>query len=143
MVSDPGGNGSPNDRWDAQALRDGISVAATFAIPPTLIGRFAFDDGASSGWAGILVLVTFCGFWLGGGVAAWRQQCGTPLSHSLVASLSVFIGAQAVFSIVRVLQGEVIRWGRISVSLALTLAAGLLGGVLGGFLQRRGVTPYR
>jgi len=131
------------DEWDRTALREGASVAAMIAVPLTLIARFAFDQGRSSGWATILALGSFFGFVLGAGVAAWRQTKGTPLTHALVTAIGVFLGAQFVFVLVRLLQGEIIRWGKISVSLAFTVGAGLLGGFLGSFLQRKGVTPYR
>ncbi len=130
-------------RWDTAALRAGASVAAVFAVPPTLIARFAFDDTASSGWAGLLTMVAIVGFVLGAGVAAWRQDRGTPFSHGLVTTVGVFVATQVVFTIVRVLHGGVIRWGKIYVGLALAITAGVIGGMLGSFLQRRGVTPYR
>lgn len=132
-----------NEKWDLTAIREGGSVAAMIAVPCTLIARFAFDADEESGWAAVLALGAFFGFVLGAGVAAWRQERQTPLSHGLVTAIGVFVGVQFVFVLVRLLQGEVVRWGRISVSLALTLGAGLIGGFLGSFLRRRGVTPYR
>ena len=33
-----------SERWDLDAIKQGASVAATFAVPFTLIARFAFDD---------------------------------------------------------------------------------------------------
>ncbi len=132
-----------DEHWDLKALREGGSVAAMIAVPLTLIARFAFDADAESGWAGLLALGSFVGFVLGAGVAAWRQERRTPLSHGLVAALGVFVSVQILFILVRLAQGEDIRWGRIIVSLGLTLTAGLIGGFLGGFMRRRGVTPYR
>lgn len=132
-----------NERWDVEAIKQGASVAVTFAVPLTLIARFAVDGDEGSEWAGLLAFGAFVGFVLGAGVAAWRQQRGTPLSHGIVTALGVFIAVQIVFVMIRLLQGEVIRWGRISVSSALTALAGVIGGFLGSFLQRRGPTPYR
>jgi predicted permease len=132
-----------SSRWDTFAIQQGASVVAMFVVPCTLIARFAFDQDSSSGWASILALGSFLGFVIGGGVAAWRQERDTPLSHALVTSIGVFLVIQFFFTIARVLMHDDIRWGRIIVSLTLASAGGLLGGFLGAFLQRKGVTPYR
>jgi uncharacterized membrane protein YfcA len=130
-------------RWDPLAIRQGASVAAMFVVPCTLIARLAFDQDQSSGWAAVLALGSFLGFVLGAGVAAWRQQRDLPLTHALVTVIVVFAAIQFVFSMVRLLLGDPIRWGRIAVSLTLAITGALFGGYLGGFLQRKGVEPYR
>jgi len=114
-----------------------------FAVPFTLIARFAFDDGDASGWAAVLALASFFGFVLGGGVAAWRQERGTPLSHGVVTAVGVFVTVQAVFALIRLLAGNSVNLGRILVSLVLTALAGLIGGFLGSFMQRQGMRPRR
>lgn len=131
------------DTWDLTAIREGGSFAAMVVVPLTIIARVAFDADDASGWAAVIALASFFAFVIGAGVAAWRQQRGTPLSHGIVTAVGVFVIVQFAFSLVRLVQGDGIRFGRIVVSLALTLGAGLLGGFLGSFLQRRGVTPYR
>jgi hypothetical protein len=140
--ADVGDTTQPN-RWDRDAIRDGATVAVTFAVPFTLIARIAFDNDAKSGWAALLALASFAGFVLGAGVAAWRQDRGTPLSHALVTSVGVFVSVQVTFSVFRLLTGDGVNIGRIVVSLTLTVLAGLVGGFLGSFMQRQGVRPTR
>lgn len=130
-----------NGRWDGAALRAGASVCLLFAVPFSLIAAVALDDGSTSSWGTLLALGSFAGFVIGAGVAAWRQERGTPLSHAMVASISSFVAAQAVFSVIRLLRGDEIRIGRILASLTLVLAAGLIGGFLGTWMQKQGLKP--
>ncbi len=130
-------------RWDAQAIREGASVAVLFAVPFTIIARLAFDDDDKSGWASVLALASFLGFVLGAGVAAWRQRRGAPLSHGVVTAVGVFVIVQILFAVIRVAGGNSLNVGKIIVSLSLTALAGLLGGLLGRFLQRQRMAPRR
>lgn len=133
-----------SDRWDVTALREGASVAVLLAVPPTLIARFLVDDQEqTSGWAPLLLFVAVTGFLLGGGVAAWRQQRGTPLSHGVAVAAGVFVVVQAVFLVIRASTGGDIQVGRMLVSFSFATVAGLVGGLLGSFLQRSGIQPRR
>jgi hypothetical protein len=130
-------------RWDVTALREGASVAVLCAVPFTVIARLAFDDDDKSGWTSVLALATFAGFILGAGVAAWRQERGTPLLHGVTTAVGVFVAVQVVFAVLKVLRGESVNGGRIAVSFSLAALAGLIGGMLGSFLQRQGMAPRR
>jgi hypothetical protein len=136
-ATDAGASG----RWDVVALREGASVAVTFAVPFTVIARLAFDEDETSGWASVLAMATFLGFVLGAGVAAWRQRRGAPLSHGVATAVGVFVVVQLLFVIVRIAGGNSVNLGKIAVS--LTALAGLVGGFLGSFLQRQGTAPRR
>jgi hypothetical protein len=134
---------APDARWDPVAIKQGAITCLAFAVPFTLIARIVLDENDASGWAAVLGLASFVGFVVGGGVSAWIQRCGTPLSHGVVTSAGVFIVAQFAFSVVRLLRGDGVNLGRILVSLTLTVGAGLVGGFLGSYLQRQGVRPSR
>lgn len=134
---------SVDERFDRHAILAGASVAALIALPVQVIARIAVDENERSGWSILLTLLILGGLVLGAGVAAWHQQRGTPLSHGVVTSAGVFIALQLVFSIVKVIQGDSIAWGRIVASLGLSLVAGVCGGMLGSMLLRRGVEPRR
>ena len=142
-ASPPAPAAESSGRWDALALREGASVAVLCAVPFTLIARFAFGEDDKSGWASLLALATFAGFVLGAGVAAWRQQRGTPLLHGVATAVGVFVAVQVVFAALKLLRGESVNSGRIAVSLSLAALAGLIGGMLGSFLQRQGMAPRR
>lgn len=128
--------------FDREALRAGAGVTLVFAVPPTLVARFALDnnDGAS-GWAPLLSLIAMLGFVLGSGVAAWRQQSRRPMAHAVVAGAGVFVAAQAAFLVVRIATGGDVRVMRILTSFSLALVASVIGGLLGNFLQKNGVRP--
>ena len=132
--------------WDVAALRDGVGVAALGAVPFGVIGRLVLDDDASGGTRGALALfsvLVLAALVLGGGVAAWRQRLGRPLSHGIATALVTFTVVQAVGIVRRLAAGDDIRWSRIVSSALLSLMAGTLGGLLGAFLQGRGVTSRR
>jgi len=135
--------GTLSDRFDLVAIRRGAGVAAMFALPIQVIARIAVDEDRRSGWTSVITLAILASLVLGSGVAAWHQRRNSPLSHGVVTSASVFIALQIVFSIVKVLQGDSIAWGRIIVSLGLSLVAGVCGGLLGSTLLRRGMEPQR
>lgn len=133
----------PPERWDRQALREGAGVIATCAVPLAVIVRFAFDDDKRSALASLLTLAMVAMFVIGSGVAAWRQERGTPLSHALVTAVGTFVVIQVVFSVIRLATGNPIGIGRIAATLALTTFAGILGGFLGSFLRSRGIHADR
>lgn len=130
-------------RFDERAIRSGAAVAAMIAVPVQIVARLAVDEDERSGWSAVLTLLILGALVLGAGVAAWHQRRGTPLSHGVVTSAGVFIAVQAVFSIIKIIQGDSIAWGRIIVSLGLSLVAGVCGGLLGSTLLRRGMEPRR
>ena len=130
-------------RFDRRALWSGASTAAMIAVPVQVIARLVVDENQRSGWSVVLTLLILGGLVLGAGVAAWHQQRNTPLSHGVVTAGGVFIAVQLVFSVVKVIQGDTIAWGRIVVSLGLSLVAGICGGMLGSVLLRRGLQPRR
>ena len=132
-----------SERFDLRALWNGASTAAMIAVPVQVIARLVVDENKRSGWSVLLTLAILFGLVLGSGVAAWHQRRNTPLSHGVVTSSGVFIVIQVIFSIVKLIQGDSISWGRIIVSLGLSLVAGICGGMLGSSLLRRGVEPRR
>lgn len=127
------------ERWDVAALRDGIGVAALGAVPFGVIGRLVLDDSSNSGLLASFALLVLAALVLGGGVAAWRQRLGRPLSHGIATALVTFAVVQLAGVVRRLAAGDDIRWGRIVSSALLSLIAGTLGGLLGSFLQRQGV----
>ena len=108
-----------------------------------VIARLAVDEERQSGWSVLLTLLILGALVLGAGVAAWHQQRNTPLSHGVLTSSGVFVTVQIVFSVIKVIQGDSISWGRIVVSLGLSLVAGICGGMLGSIMLRRGTVPRR
>lgn len=127
--------------FDRRAILDGAAVAAMIAVPVQVIGQLALDEEERSGWAAVLALVIIGGLILGAGVAAWRQDRQTPLSHGIVTATGVFVAIQTVLVVLNAVQGDTIRWGRILTSFTLSMVAGVLGGLLGSSLLRRGLTP--
>jgi hypothetical protein len=128
---------------DRQALVEGASVAALTAVPFGVVARLVTTNDRASGWAALLAVLVLVGLLLGAGVAAWRQQVGTPMTHGLLTAVGVFVVIQLVGIARRALAGDALHWSRISSSLVLTLIAGLVGGLLGSFLQRSGVRSSR
>jgi hypothetical protein len=125
--------------WDTGALRDGIGVAALGAVPFGVIGRLVLDDGRHDDLLGAFALLVLVALVLGGGVAAWRQRLGRPLSHGIATALATFAAVQLVGLVRRTAAGDEIRWGRIVSSALLSLIAGTIGGLLGSLLQRQGM----
>ena len=132
-----------SERFDLRAIWNGASTAAMIAVPVQVIARLVVDENDRSGWSVLLTLLILFGLVLGSGVAAWHQRRNTPLSHGVVTASGVFVAIQVVFSVVKLIQGDSISWGRIVVSLGLSLVAGIFGGLLGSSLLRRGVEPRR
>ena len=131
------------DDWDMTAIREGGSVIAMIAVPAAIITRLVFNEDKPSTTATLVAVLTLLMFVIGAGVAAWRQERGTPLSHGIVTAVGVFVVIQFVFGIIRVLSGHPLNFGRIMVSFTLTAFAGLIGGFLGSFLQSRGIRAAR
>jgi len=132
-----------SERFDLRAVWNGASTAAMIAVPVQVIARLVVDENDRSGWSVVLTLLILFGLVLGSGVAAWHQRRNTPLSHGVVTASGVFIVVQVIFSVMKLIQGDSIAWGRIVVSLGLSLVAGICGGMLGSSLLRRGVEPRR
>ena len=130
-------------RFDRSALRDGVSVAAFLAVPIQIVARVAVDENHRSGWSSLVTVLILGALILGAGVAAWRQTCGTPLSHGIVTAAGTFIAIQTVFTVIKAVQGSHIFWGRIMISLGLSLVAGVIGGFLGSAMIRSGAQPRR
>jgi hypothetical protein len=112
-----------------------------FAIPFSLLARWAADSRDDDGLAILLTLGALAGFVLGSGVAAWVQRAGYPLVHGLVTASATYLGAQAVFIIVRLLTGREVHWYAALFNVTPVLFAGVIGGLLGQMLQRSGLTP--
>ncbi len=132
---------SPTSRWDLEAIRAGIGVCLILAIPLTLIA--ALVDSDSSGLNAFFFFGAMFGFFVGGGCAAWVQQRGTPLSHSVITTLVAYLGAQSVFVLIRLLRGDSVNWFGVFFTLSLVILAGVMGGVIGSRLQARGFVPSR
>lgn len=116
--------------FDGGALRRGITVAGVVGIVVTLLS-WSFDHGAGDrGPTGLFTIVVLFGFLLGGFAAATQQRVNAPLSHSLVAVMSVVVGLQVV-RIVRL--SALHRPLNLPASLG-NLLLGLLAAVLGGLL---------
>ncbi len=129
-----------SDRLDLAAVRAGAGVCLLFAVPFSLLARWAADRDDTD-LAVLLTLGAIAGFTVGSGVAAWVQQRGLPLYHGLVTASGTYLVAQAVFIAIRLLLGREVRWFAALFNLMPVLFAGVIGGVLGLVLQRRGVQP--
>lgn len=132
---------APADRWDRDALTAGATVTALFAAPFAIVGRIAVDTDWSDGIVIVCNLGMIAGLVLGAGVAAWRQQRGTPLSHGLVVAVATYLVIQALLLVVRVLRGEDPDAVAVLFNTAFALGAGLVGGWLGQLLLDRGIAP--
>jgi len=131
-----------NERWDTAALKAGASVALVFAAPFLVAARLIADRDDSS-LVLPLVLIAILGFVLGAGVAAWRQQLRTPLSHGIVTSGATFAAVQGVLVVINLIRGTDVRWFNIFFNFTVAVFAGLIGGLLGMNLQKRGLEPNR
>jgi len=128
-------------RLDRAAIRAGASVCLVFAVPFSIAARWAADSRDDDTLAVIFSLGALVGFVLGAGVAAWVQERETPLTHALVTAIGTYIVAQAVFIVIRAVQGNEIRWYAVLFNLTPVAGAGLLGGFLGQALRRKGAVP--
>lgn len=130
-------------KWDVEALKAGASVTVVFAAPFLIAARLVADNDANSPYALPLILIAIVGFVLGGGVAAWRQRCRSPLSHGIVTSAGTFVVVQGIFVIVKLIRGSDVHWFSIFFTLTVTVFAGMIGGLIGIRLQRNGFEPRR
>ena len=130
---------TPTGRWDADALKAGAGVCLLLAIPLTLVASFV--DSESSGVNALFFFGAMAGFVIGAGCAAWIQRTGTPVSHGIVTAIGAYLAAQAVFVVIRLVQGETVNWFGVFFTLSLVTLAGLVGGLLGSRLQSQGFVP--
>lgn len=131
----------PSGRWDAEAIRAGITVCLVTAIPLTVIA--AIVDSDSSGLNAFFFFGAMAGFVLGGGCGAWVQRTRTPISHGMVTTLAAYVGAQTIFIIVELASGDTVNWFGVFFTLSIVALAGAIGGLLGSFLHGRGMYPSR
>jgi putative membrane protein (TIGR04086 family) len=132
-----------SDRWDLDALKAGASVTVVFAAPFLVAARLLAIHDEDSPYILPLVLIAIVGFVLGAGVAAWRQDRRTPLSHGIVTSAGTFLVVQAIFVVINLIRGADINWFTIVFTLTVTVFAGALGGLLAVSLQKRGLEPKK
>jgi hypothetical protein len=126
-------------RWDVAALRAGAGVCLLIAVPLTVIA--AIVDSDDGGVQALFFFGAMAGFVLGGGCAAWVEQRGTPISHSVVTAGGTYLATQAVFVVIRLIGGRDVNWFGVFFTLGLVLLAGVIGGLLGARLQASGFTP--
>ena len=132
------------NRWDRAAIRAGASVALVFAVPFSIAGRLVAGDDPEGGRAtvaSLLALLAALGFLIGGGVSAWHQRRGTPLSHGIVTASVTYAVPQAVLVVVKLIRGGDVSWSGLVFNFSIILLVGLFGGFLGSSLQRRGAVP--
>lgn len=122
-------------RWDVDALRSGALICLVLAVPFTLLGLVS--DGARV----ISFFGAVIGFIIGSGSAAWAQRCGTPLSHALVTAIGVYVGAQTVFVVLRLVTDRTVNWFGVFFTLSIVSFAGIVGGFLGSRMQAKGFAP--
>ena len=128
-------------RWDVAALRAGATVSLIFAVPFSLLARWAADgrdDSAMALWMSVGAVI---GFVLGAGCAAWVQQLGLPLSHGLATAIGTYAAAQIVFITIRLLRGSDVNWFAALFNLSVVAGAGFIGGSLGKRLRDKGFQP--
>jgi hypothetical protein len=79
---------------DRDALRRGATVALVFAVPAVAISWLTDRGPGQRGPAGLLTLIVLVGLLLGGFAAASQQRVRAPLTHALLAVLSVVLVLQ-------------------------------------------------
>lgn len=127
------------ERWDSDAIKQGVGVCLILAVPLTLLAAFVDSDDA--GLNALFFFGAMFGFVLGAGCAAWIQQRGTPFSHAVIAAMIAYVGAQVVFITIRLAGGNTVNWFSVFFTLSLVILAGMIGGALGNMLQARGLMP--
>lgn len=140
-MTDASDGSAPERRWDVQALRAGATVCLVFAVPFSLLARWAADsrdDSALALWMSVGAVV---GFVLGAGCAAWVQQLGLPLTHGLATAIGTYAAAQVVFIVIRLLRGSDVNWFAALFNLSVVAGAGLVGGSIGKRLRDKGFQP--
>jgi hypothetical protein len=119
-------------RFDGDALRKGITVAAAITLPAAVISWFTDHSATDRGPAGLLTVVVIFGLFLGGFGAARFQLRNAPLSHSLITVLSV-VGVLQILRIARLaIVGKPLALpaalGNVLLGLVTAVLAGLLAG---------------
>jgi hypothetical protein len=109
-------------------------------VPALALNAFLTRDGRESGLTFVLFLLSFGGWVLGAGVAAWVQRRNTPYTHGIVAALIAWVVPQFVL-VVLDLDDDGTNWLSVFTFGTFVMFAGVLGGVFGNRLQRRGVLP--
>jgi hypothetical protein len=128
--------------FDRDALRKGITVAGTIAIPVALLSSVVVgnDRAANKGPAALFSVVVIVALIFGARVAARQQLRGTPLAHGLVASLTV-VGVLAVIRIVRLAIDSRGPGAGLAGNIVVGLVCGIVGGLLGSRNRHSGTVP--
>jgi xanthosine utilization system XapX-like protein len=113
---------------DHQALLRGVVVAAAVAVPAGVLNALLDGEGAV---AFVLVLVVLGGLVAGAVTAAGAQRVGAPLTHGILAAVTVYVTVQAIGVVRRLLAGDDLTWSLYLSSLVLSVFAGTLGGLIG------------
>jgi len=127
-------------KLDRFALTQGVLSALMVVVPALALNAFLTRDGRESGLTFVLFLLSFGGWVLGAGVAAWVQRRNTPYTHGIVAALIAWVVPQFVL-VVLDLDDDGTNWLSVFTFGTFVMFAGVLGGVFGNRLQRRGVLP--
>ena len=118
-------------RLDRHALEQGASVAVMFALPFGVAAAIVSNE--RRGLAAVLAVLALIGLLLGAGVAAWRQDRGTPYTHGLLTAVGVFVVIQAIGVVRRLAAGDPLHGSRIVSGLLLSAFAGIVGGLMGSW----------
>ena len=117
-----------NGRFDPDALRRGLVLAAVVAVPLGVAGAFVDRDSPVNA---VLSLAIMAALVAGAAHAAELQQVGQPLTHGICAALGAMVVAQVIGLVNRAVTGHDIEAGRIVSNVLLTLIAGTVGGLIG------------
>jgi hypothetical protein len=139
MTNDDASGAATQLRWDREALRAGVSICLTMAVPLRLIA--ALLDSDSGGLRALLFFVYLVIFVIGAGCAAWVQRVGTPMSHAVVAAVGTALVVEVVLTAIRLARGTGLPWFSTFFTISLISVCGLIGGILGSRLRGRGVLP--
>lgn len=116
------------ERFDLDALRRGIVLAAVVAVPFGLLGAFLDEDSPVNA---LLSLAIMAGLITGAAHAAIVQKVGQPLTHGICAALGAMVIAQVIGLINRAATDQGFEGSRIISNILLTLIAGTIGGLIG------------
>jgi hypothetical protein len=119
-------------KFDRDALRKGITVAVAITLPTAVVSWLTDHGAGDRGPAGLLTVVVIFGLFLGGFGAARFQQRNAPLSHALVAVLTVVAALQVVRLVRLAIVGRPLglpaALGNVLLGLVTAVLAGLLAG---------------